>query len=166
MRKKPKGFSLVEMMVALGIIAVLTTLVTVAVLPALKKGRDAKRKATIAQVRRLLASSSCYMPDAGTGDYDLGELYPEIRTKYPQYAPFLVNPPKDPKGGTDNVTKYRYQVAAAGGDCIVYANLENENEPVTLIGISAPTAGAGSGVLEAADEGPNGSKIYFQAANK
>jgi hypothetical protein len=33
-------------------------------------------------------------------------------------------------------------------------------------GVSAPSAGTGSGTLEAAAEGPNGSKIYFQASNK
>lgn len=159
-----KGFTLVEVLVVIGIIGLLSVITFAAVLLALKKARDVKRKATLVQAGRFLVGANCYMPDAGAGDYDLGQIYPEIRSKYPQYSVFLASAPKDPSGGTDTLTKYRYQVSVDGQSCILYANLEYDAENVTITGVSAPTLGAGTGVLEAATEGPNGAKKYFQVS--
>lgn len=69
--------------------------------------------------------------------------------------------PKDPKMGNETVSGYRYVIADAQR-CAMYANLENEKEPVTVTGISAPTAGGGTGVLQAGTVGPNGSTKYYQ----
>ncbi|HTM68478.1 MAG TPA: type II secretion system protein [Candidatus Binatia bacterium] len=163
---KRRGFTLVEMLIVLGIIAVLATLGMLAAGSALRQARDVKRKSSVAQLGRFLASGQCYMPDAGAGDYDIGEIIGEVKAKFPQYAQFMGSLPKDPKGGTDAVTKFRYVVAADGQACALYANLENANEPVTLTSISAPTPGSGTGVLEASSPGPNGTTKYFQASNK
>lgn len=158
-----RGFSLVELLVVIAIIGTLATIVTVAVQPAVKKGRDTARKVAISQIGRVLSSGGrCYMPDAGPGDYDIGELFGEVVAKNPQISQFVSAPPKDPRGGTEEVTKFRYVVDASGA-CALYANLENESEPVTLTGISAPTPGGGSGVFEGDEEGVNGTRIYLQA---
>ena len=106
------------------------------------------------------------MPDAGAGDYDVGDLMAELKAKFPQYAQFIASVPKDPRGGTDAVTKYRYVVTADAAACALYANLEKSDEPVTLVALTAPTPGGGTGVLEASTEGPNGTTRYFQASNK
>jgi general secretion pathway protein G len=160
-----KGFTLVEVLVVIAVIGMLATVAVVATAPALKKGRDAKRKASLSQLGRLFTASRCYLPDGGAGDYDLGDLFAEVKAKYPQYAQFLTSPPKDPRGGTDAVTKYRYVVADGAAKCALYANLEHGGEPVTLEHLDGPTAGGGTGVVEAAADGPNGTPLYFQVSN-
>jgi prepilin-type N-terminal cleavage/methylation domain-containing protein len=160
------GFTLIEILVVVGIIGVLATIVTVASTSALAKARDAKRKDALTQMGRLLAGSGCYMPDGGANDYDIGDLYAEVIAKNPQYAQFVSSVPKDPRGGTFAVTKYRYVVKQDGSGCVLYANLENGSEPVTIPDVIAPTAGAGAGVFKSSAAGPNGSDKYFQVSNK
>lgn len=161
-----RGFTLIEILVVTAIIGVIATLSMVALAGASRQARDVKRKTAVNQVGRFLSSGTCYVPDGGFGDYDVGALLPEVAAKFPQYAQYLTSIPKDPKGGTDAVTKYRYVVTEDASACAVYANLENDNEPVTITGVSAPTPGRGTGVLEAATAGPNGTAKYFQASNK
>lgn len=161
-----KAFTLVELLIVIGIIAVLSTLGMIAGGSALRQARDAKRKSSVAQLGRFIASSQCYVPDAGAGDYDVADLMAELKAKFPQYAQFMASVPKDPKGGTDAVTKFRYVVTEDARACALYANLENKDEPVTLTSLTAPTPGGGTGVLDAASPGPNGTTRYFQASNK
>jgi len=158
---KQKGFSLIELLSVIAIIGLLAGIVIFASSGILKKARDTKRKNDLAQMGRFILSSSCYSPDAGAGDYDLKDLVPELIAKYPQYAQFASALPKDPKSGSDSATNYRYQISS-DGHCAIYANLENENEEITLNSITAPTAGAGTGVLRADNFGPNGTKIFYQ----
>lgn len=161
-----RGFSLIEMLVVVGIVGMLATVALVALAGASRQARDVKRKTAVNQIGRFLSSGSCFVPDAGAGDYDVGALIPEVAARFPQYAQYLTSIPKDPKGGTDAVTKYRYVVSEDATACAVYANLENENEPATITGVTGPTPGRGTGVLDAAAEGPNGTTKYFQASNK
>ncbi len=164
--RAPRGFSLVEMLVTLAVIGLLATFVMAAVTDAYKKGRDAARKQAVSSVGRFLAGAGCYVPDAGPGDYDLGDVFGEFIAKNPQAAQFVSSPPKDPKGGTDQVTKYRYVVSADGQSCSLYADLENAGEPVTLPGLSVPTPGGGTGVLKGSAVGVNGTDRYFEVSNK
>lgn len=157
------GFSLIELLISVAIIAVLATLATVYLLPARTKARDAKRKIDIAQIGRFLAAS-CYLPNQGAGDYDTADLVAELKLKYPDYASYLNNPPYDPKVGNATQTYYRYTVTA-DNKCVLYANLEQSDEPVTLPNITVPTPGAGQGVLAAPATGWNGTNKYFQYSN-
>lgn len=166
MERRHSGFTLIEILVVVSVIAVLATIVMTASGTVLRKARDTKRKAAIAQVGRFLAGTQCFLPDAGDGDYDFGAIFAELKAKNPQYAAMMTSIPKDPSGGTDTVTKYRYAVAEAGSVCALYANLENDSEAVTLPSLTAPTPGKGSGVLRAATAGPNGSDRYFQVSNR
>ena len=139
---------------------ILAGIVFVATGSARARARDVKRKQELSQIGRFLAASNCYIPDAGAGDYDLAQLYSEIKAKYPQVTQ-IANLPVDPKSGSEDQTNYHYQVTV-DNHCILYANLENENETIILPGLSDPTAGGGTGVLQAQSPGPNGTNIFYQ----
>ncbi|MGE5297771.1 MAG: prepilin-type N-terminal cleavage/methylation domain-containing protein [Acidobacteriaceae bacterium] len=153
------GFTLIEILVVIAIIGVIAGIMLVALGGARGKARDVRRKAELSQIAGFVLASDCYVPSAGTGDYDLSQLVSEIRTKYPQVSQFKI--PVDPKSGNESATNYRYSVTS-DNHCILYANLENEQEPVTLPSLTQPTPGGGAGVLRAASEGVNGTNLYFQ----
>lgn len=163
MNRSSRGFSLIELLVTLAIIGVLTTIVFAFVLPSRNKARDARRKSDLAQIGRFLAMS-CYMPDAGPGDYDLAQIAAEVIQKNPSYANYIKNVPRDPAKGTEAQSFYHYQVSA-DKKCVLYANLEYAEERVTLPQFTTPTPGGGQGVLETTAQGWNGTTKYFQFSN-
>lgn len=154
-----KGFTLIELLVVIAIIGILAGVIFVALGGARDRAGDAKRKTEIAQFGRFLALG-CYTPDAGDGDYDIADIAGELQTKFPQQADLFNNLPKDLNGGTDSETFYRYQVS--GSNCVLYANLEDPNEAVTLPALTDPTPGGGTGVLQGSSVGNNGTDLYFQ----
>ncbi len=157
------GFTLIEILVTIAIVGVLASISAVYLVGSRDKARDTKRKADLSQVGRFL-SLSCYTPQAGAGDYDLAELAAELAAAYPQYQSFLSNVPRDPKSGNDTQTFYRY-VVDDENRCALYANLEYEQEAVTLTDLTAPTPGGGQGVLASPTVGWNGTNLYFQFSN-
>lgn len=157
------GFTLIETLIVVVLIGILAAIISLAVASSLKKGRDAKRKAEISQFGRFL-SAACYAPDDGPGDYELGGVLIEIRSKNSQAGEFLRATPRDPRVGTATDSGYRY-LYGAGGGCAVYANLENTNERVTLPTLTDPTPGGGTGVLRGSSTGVNGTDVYFEATN-
>jgi len=159
-----EGFSLVEVLVVIAIIGIISTIVLVSLNTVRKKARDTKRKVEIYQIGRFL-STQCFLPSGGGGEYDIADLADELRIKYPQYVNMLSQIPKDPSAGSGAKTFYYYIVDSDGKKCALYANLENDAEKVTLIGIFVPTAGGGTGVLEVTTAGWNGTKKYFQVSN-
>ncbi len=130
--RKIRGFSLIELLVVIAIIGIMASIIYVSLFSATGKTRDVKRKADLSTIGRLLSASACYLPNAGAGDYDILSLVDELKIKYPQYASYASQVPKDPKSGTDLQAFYRYTVSDGGANCALYANLENTNEPITL----------------------------------
>lgn len=164
MRKK-NGYTLIELLAVVAIIGILTTIAVVALMSAQRKARDAKRKFELAQIGRFFAGGTCFMPEAGAGDYDLAQLFGEVMAKNPQFAKMVSKAPRDPRGGSDTETGYRYLVSEDGRRCALYGNLETAGEKVTITGISAPTPGGGTGVFQGADKGRNGTDKFFQSSN-
>lgn len=158
------GFTLMELLVIVSIIALLSIFSMAALSQAMKKSRDSKRKGDVAQIARFFALS-CYLPEAGAGEYDLTALFEEAKIKNPQFLTFLERVPKDPSVGTDSRSYYTYKVAADGKKCVLYANMENDGEQVTLPEITSPTPAGGSGIFQADAAGWNGTAKYFQFSN-
>jgi prepilin-type N-terminal cleavage/methylation domain-containing protein len=164
MKRKTSAFTLIEIIVVIGVIGLIASIILVSLVTARDKARDSKRKIEISQIGKFL-SFSCYLPTSGDGEYDLADILDELKDKYPKYAETLSATPKDPRLGTDEETYYKYIVSDSGSKCALYANLEHEDEPVTLTDISSPTPKGGTGVFEAPTSGWNGTKKYFQVSN-
>jgi len=162
--KKRAGFSLMELLVVIGIISILATLGIVFFGSVRYEARDTKRKADLSQIGKFL-TLSCILPIAGAGEYDLTDLAIELKVRYPQYDKFMKNVPKDPKTGTDQQSNYKYIVDSSGNKCALFANLENKDEPITITDITLPTPGRGTGVLQSQSIGFNGTNKFFQYSN-
>ena len=156
-----KGYTLLEIIIVIVIIATLTTIAIVTLSNVRKKARDTKRKHDVAYLGRFM-SASCYLPNGGAGEYDLSDLVAELKTVNPKYAQYLKQVPMDPRTGTIIQTNYVYTVTSDGKHCALYANLENEEEKITLENLSDPTPGGGPGVLQGSSVGVNDTNIYYQ----
>lgn len=125
---KKRGFTLIEILVAATLIALLASIGIVSYASVTKRSRDSKRKSDVEQLRTALemyrADYSAY-PPVNTGGYDTAENLKTYLVDAPyNYVPAI---PHDPKTG------YRYSYKAtnlSGGSYFGYcvsAYLESED---------------------------------------
>lgn len=124
--KRRAGFTLIEILVAATIIAVLVSIGIVSYGSVNKRSRDSKRKSDVEQVRAALEmyrADMGYYPGASTSWIDVADLAADLA---PTYIPLL---PDDPTG----TQSYMYQAANGSGTPTRYygycisALLETEN---------------------------------------
>ncbi len=120
--KRKKGFTLLELLVVISIIAVLLAISASAFISSRVTARDAKRKTDIEQIRGALelfkADKGSY-PNSANGGQDSGDAATAllVLTQSPVYMAKL---PPDP-GGLNN---YYYQYISASGGYALCAALE------------------------------------------
>ncbi|MFA6016521.1 MAG: prepilin-type N-terminal cleavage/methylation domain-containing protein [Patescibacteria group bacterium] len=121
-----KGFTFIEILVVVTIIALLTTVAVISYSSFLKQGRDAKRKADLEQVRAALE-----MYKSSNDTYPVGVWTNlSVLTGATIYIQSL---PTDPKDSTNDF----YYGSADGSDYILAAQLENSSSCTTAPGGNA-----------------------------
>lgn len=121
-----KGFSLVELMIATVILAVLTVMGLMVINPQLQfdKARDSRRKGDLGQIKRALL-----MYHNDEGEYPVDGTIPPVgdewaRPLHPEMV-YMKSVPGDPSTGAG----YGYQQMDSGQDFCLWTTLQNENDP-------------------------------------
>ena len=139
------GFTLIEFLVVISIIAILTAVATVSYTNVQKKSRDGKRKSDLAAIQQALA---VYYQDTGHyPPYDAGppvnehvdwcttisnptyiaDVYNKLASATP--PTYIKQMPKDPIVGTAGGDGDYYYHKSAIGHYKLWAALENSNDP-------------------------------------
>jgi len=144
-----EGFTLIEILVAATIIAILSVIGVVSYTRINMRSRDAKRISDLEQVRSALEmyrTDKTYYPDTGTGFNQLSVLDSEL---VPTYAPSM---PTDPKSTSQTLVPYYYSpLVPMGiptryyGYCIC-AKLENNSGSGTCTVVTLPSDGCNYGL--------------------
>ncbi|RJR15199.1 prepilin-type N-terminal cleavage/methylation domain-containing protein [Candidatus Microgenomates bacterium] len=118
MRRKESGFTLIEMMVVIGIIGILAVAGMSSFVGTLRKSRDAKRKSDLEQIRvalELYKSSNSSYPAATTGSTESG--LKDALTTAPNNFISSNSFPKDPQAGVfyyyQRLTPQTYRLCAS-----------------------------------------------------
>lgn len=161
-----KGFTLLEILIAIGIIGVIATIAFVALSNTTISSRDSIRMTELNNIARFLESAgsgvAANLPAGLPAQGDLHLLIEEVETK----AGFKVfgTRPKDPNGSNSDSGFY-YIVDS--GNIVIYANLENTEEPTTAA-YTEPTPAGGRHVIQGTGtyaSGFNGTNKYYQVSN-
>lgn len=119
MGKRDQGITLMEMMIAVAVVAILLIVSMLSFREQLGKGRDARRKEDIHTIKSAVEQ---YYDDFG--------CYPEpdkVTCGSTQLAPYIAEVPCDPINKGNYIYDYSDDQCS---DYIVYARLEHESDPI------------------------------------
>lgn len=137
MRKQRPGFTLVELLVAISILAVLSVVGLISFIQVTKNSRDSKRISDMRQVQASLEqyfADQFFYPAIGTG-CDNGSFKIDCPLKSPNGLKTYINPvPKDPQGSL----QYLYQPSSTRTSYCLFARMEIAQNGVDLPNCSAP----------------------------
>lgn len=151
------GFTLVELMVAVAIIAILTAIITANFSTARAKSRDAKRISDISSIQLALAfyfdRCNVYPQDLSAATFTTA-CAGNGTTKLSDFLNALPTPPS-PYGSdvSSGVGKYRYAIDSTATDYVLATQLENSSSSLTddidslpsgISGITCTDTGSGA----------------------
>ena len=163
--KKQNAFTLVEILIAIAIVAVIATIVFLSLASTRQDAGDKLRRAELDRIGQPLRAAggnlSGYLSGVpASGDLNILFDEIEINTNFKIFG----QRPKDPNAPAGD-TGFGYIIS--GSDIVIYANLQNSEAEVTLP-YSEPTPGGGNGVLQGTgswSSGLNGTDRYYQVTN-
>lgn len=134
-KKLSRGFTLIELMVVIGIMGVLVAVSATSFISAQLKARDARRKSDLSQISKALEmyyndqgryplASNGQIAGCGSGVCGWGDPEDSL-SNVNQSVVYLEVIPADPTNGH----AYRYRASGDGLSYQLYARLENENDP-------------------------------------
>jgi prepilin-type N-terminal cleavage/methylation domain-containing protein len=159
------GFTLVELLVTIGIIGLLATVVVLALGTTRANATDKLRMVELNRMGQWLKAAGGSLGSYTAGlpaEGDLSVLFDELETRTGNKL--FGQSPQDPNA-PDGQTGFGYIIS--GGDIAIYANLQDSAAEVTLP-YTAPTPGGGDGVLQGTgswSSGLNGTDKYYQVSN-
>lgn len=155
-----KGFTLIEILIVVAIIAILASVVLVGLGPTQEAGRDARRLSDLTEVQNgleLYYNMCGYYPGTATaapcgGYFTVGTTWSDLQTILEKSPLGITTVPVDPTAGRT----YTYSTLPDGSSYMLSATLENKQNSVFST-YTAPTGAAN--YTDGAGAPPNGCAI-------
>ena len=136
--KSPKGFTFIELLIAIAIISIMVSIGAVSFSAAQRQGRDAQRKSDLGKIASALeqyyADNNAYPIDDVSGQISCGGVIPWGDPLFCNNVTYLNELPDDPLSSQDYYYK-AFDVSnsgCTGFDCqrfVLSAKLENGGDP-------------------------------------
>lgn len=137
-----KGFTLVELLIVVAIIAILSTLLMVNFIGIRQRARDAERKSSLRQIQ---SAFELYRADQNSYPTALGTCIGVPDCTNTANAIYMKNVPTDPNGSSwYNSGNYYYYTPDSGGTYYLVACLENTSDKDQNATATLPSGISGS----------------------
>ncbi|MDP2860654.1 MAG: type II secretion system protein [bacterium] len=143
---KKKGFTLVELMIVITVIAILSTIAVVSFTRVQKQARDTKRKSDI---RALATALQAYYTERNQYIVQVAET--DVSTALTALKPtYIPETPVAPAGTTGNYKVYTYVTDSDGFKFALCSDLEAPSDPLKVLWVVNTQNMAGYAVADAA----------------